>query len=107
MAVVSDSWPDLEDLFRRLELHGFFQTFVISAILGCRKPDPRMYRAGSDGLGLPPHECLFIDDDPELVTAATDLGYQGITLSRDRNPPATTTTPRITSLDDLIAIING
>jgi HAD superfamily hydrolase (TIGR01509 family) len=105
MAVVSDSWPDLEDLFRRLDLHEFFQTFVISAVLGCRKPDPRMYRAGSDGLGLPPRECVFIDDDPELVAAAIDLGYQAMTLIRDPNPPTTTTTPRIASLDDLIAIV--
>jgi HAD superfamily hydrolase (TIGR01509 family) len=105
MAVVSDAWPDLEDLFRRLDLHEFFQTFVISAVLGCRKPDPRMYRAGSDGLGLAPYECVFVDDDPELVMAAIDLGYRGITLTRDRNPATTTTTPWITSLDDLIPAI--
>lgn len=80
MAVVSDNWPTLEDLYRQLGLREFFQTFVISAVLGCRKPDPRMYRAGSDGLGLTPHECVFVDDDPELVAAAIDLGYRGISL---------------------------
>jgi len=40
MAIVSDSWPGLEDLYRQLGLRGYFQAFVISAVLGCRKPDP-------------------------------------------------------------------
>jgi FMN phosphatase YigB (HAD superfamily) len=64
MAVVSDNWPGLERLYRRLGLDTYFQAFVISAVLGCRKPDPRMYRAGSDALGLPPHECVLVDDAP-------------------------------------------
>jgi hypothetical protein len=29
-----------------------------------------MYAEGSRLLGLPPHECLFIDDDPQLVAVA-------------------------------------
>jgi putative hydrolase of the HAD superfamily len=47
MAIVSDSWPGLEGLYRQLGLDRYFQAFVISAVLGCRKPHPRMYRAGS------------------------------------------------------------
>jgi putative hydrolase of the HAD superfamily len=50
--------------------------------MGCRKPDPRMYRAGSDGLGLAPSECLFADDDPELVLAAIHFGYLGVAIDR-------------------------
>jgi beta-phosphoglucomutase-like phosphatase (HAD superfamily) len=53
MAIVSDNWPGLDGLYRGLGLHNYFQAFVTSAELGCRKPDPRMYRAGSDALGLP------------------------------------------------------
>jgi putative hydrolase of the HAD superfamily len=83
-----------------LGLAEYFQTFVVSAVLGCRKPDPRMYRAGSDGLGLAPHECLFVDDDPELVAAALDLGYHGLTIVRDTEPPADV--PWIASLNALL-----
>jgi putative hydrolase of the HAD superfamily len=64
MAIVSDNWPGLDTLYRRLGLDTYFQAFVVSADLGCRKPDPRMYRAGSDALGLPPNDCLFVDDAP-------------------------------------------
>jgi putative hydrolase of the HAD superfamily len=86
LAVVSDAWPDLVDLYRAAGLDSFFTTFVISAVLGCRKPDPRMYAAGSAALGLAPGECLFVDDDPSLVEAAIALGYRGIVLNRDGAP---------------------
>jgi HAD superfamily hydrolase (TIGR01509 family) len=103
MAVVSDSWPELVDLFGQLDLQKYFPTIVISAVLGCRKPDPRMYRAGSDGVGLPPSECLFVDDDPALVAAAIDLGYGGVTITRGDDPPRDT--PWITTLDELLPIL--
>jgi len=102
MAVVSDSWPDLADLLARLGLRGYFDALVISALLGCRKPDPRMYRAGSDGLGLAPADCLFVDDDPELVRAAVALGYQGLAVVRAGQPPADL--PWIATLADLVAL---
>jgi putative hydrolase of the HAD superfamily len=100
MAVVSDSWPGLEGLYRRLGLDAYFQAFVISAVLGCRKPDPRMYRAGSDALGLPPHECVFVDDAPDLVAAAIELGYGGTAIVRTSDPP--TAVPWIGTLEDLV-----
>jgi putative hydrolase of the HAD superfamily len=100
MAVVSDAWPGLESLYRRLGLYGYFQAFVISAVLGCRKPDPRMYRAGSDALGLPPDECVFVDDAPDLVAAAIQLGYGGTAIVRGSDPP--TTVPWIGTLEDLV-----
>ena len=82
MAIVSDNWGNLEQAFVDLGLRQFFDVFVVSEAMGCRKPDPRMYRAGSDSLGLAPSECLFVDDDPELVLAAIHLGYRGIAIDR-------------------------
>ena len=82
MAIVSDNWAGLEQAFADLGLRQFFDVFVVSEAMGCRKPDPRMYRAGSDGLGLAPSECLFVDDDPDLVLAAICLGYHGVAIDR-------------------------
>jgi putative hydrolase of the HAD superfamily len=101
MVVVSDAWPDLDDLYQRLDLRHYFVALVISAVLGGRKPDPRMYRAGSDALGLAPAECLFVDDDPELVAAAIRLGYQGVAVVRDLGTGPAPATPWITSLREL------
>ena len=64
MAVVSDAWPGLPQLHDALGMAGFFEAYAISALLGCHKPDPRMYRHASEALGLAPDECLFVDDGP-------------------------------------------
>jgi FMN phosphatase YigB (HAD superfamily) len=82
MAIVSDNWGDLEKSFSHLGLRQFFDVFVVSEAMGRCKPDPRMYWAWSDGLGLAPSECLFVDNDPDLVLAAINLGYQGIVIDR-------------------------
>jgi FMN phosphatase YigB (HAD superfamily) len=50
--------------------------------------------AGSRLVGLPPGDCLFVDDDPDLVAAAVGLGYRGFALDR------TTAT-----LDDVLPIV--
>ncbi|SCE83948.1 putative hydrolase of the HAD superfamily [Micromonospora mirobrigensis] len=103
MAVVSDTWVGLEAMFADLGIRHYFEGFAISEVLGCRKPDPRMYAEGNRLLGLEPHECLFIDDDPQLVTAAKDLGYHGVTL--DREAQRGTASGVIVSLDELLPII--
>ncbi|MEV4510970.1 HAD-IA family hydrolase [Dactylosporangium sp. NPDC049525] len=100
-----DAWAGLEATFAGLDIEHYFAGFAISEVLGCRKPDPRMYAEGSRLLGLQPHECLFIDDDPALVAAAEALGYRGLTLDRDAEPP--TPAGVITCLDELVPVVIG
>jgi len=106
MSVVSDNWAGLEGLFRSLDIEHYFAGFVISEVLGCCKPDPRMYAAGRELLGLNADECLFVDDDPELVLAAIELGYRGAAIVRGE-ALAPVSVPVISSLDELPSIING
>lgn len=106
MAVVSDAWPELPELHQALGIGEFFEAYAISAVLGCRKPDPRMYRHASDALGLEPVQCLFVDDDPELVRAAIELGYAGRALSRgERGDDGSARVPHITSLDQILNLL--
>ncbi|MFF2847488.1 HAD family hydrolase [Streptomyces sp. NPDC058001] len=101
LAVVSDAWPNLPDLHEGLGIRDYFEVYAISAVLGCEKPDPRMYHHASTGLGLKPSECLFVDDLPNLVSAAIALGYEGRTLCRTG---ATEQVPSITSLTELLEL---
>jgi putative hydrolase of the HAD superfamily len=105
MSVVSDNWAGLEATFASLGIGSYFAGFAISEIVGCRKPDPRMYTEGSRLLNLEPHECLFIDDDPQLVAAAKGLGYHGVTL--DRCAQCGTASDVIESLDELLPIVEA
>ena len=103
---MSNGWAGLEALYRSLDLDQYFAGFVISEVLGCNKPDPRMYAAGTALLGLDPGDCLFVDDDSQFVSAAIQLGYHGVALTRGAEPvPASV--PAITSLDELPPIVTG
>jgi putative hydrolase of the HAD superfamily len=111
MAVVSDNWAAPEDDHRErgieeLGIERYFAGYVISEVLGCNKPDPRMYAAGRELLGLDPGDCLVVDDDPQLVLAAIQLGYHGVALTRG-GEPTQASVPAIRSLDDLLPIVNG
>ena len=57
--------------------------FFISGDLGVRKPDPQIYRIALDTLGTYPSECVFIDDSPERVDVARELGINSILFNRD------------------------
>jgi len=106
MAVVSDAWPGLAEAHDELGIGGYFEAYAISAVLGCRKPDPRMYRHASDALGLRAAECVFVDDDPELVAAAIELGYAGRALCRDVVPAGGpgVPVPFITDLSEIVEL---
>ncbi len=59
-ALLSNSWG-LADYPRHL-FPGLFDAVVISAEVGMRKPEERIFRHAAGLLGLEPAQCVFIDD---------------------------------------------
>lgn len=74
-ALLSNSWGNTypDHLF-----DGMFDVVVISGEVGMRKPEERIYAYTLDKLGLPAHECAFVDDLRHNVDAAVALGMVGI-----------------------------
>jgi HAD superfamily hydrolase (TIGR01509 family) len=103
MAVVSDAWAGLPQLHDSLGLGGYFEAYAISELLGCHKPDPRMYHHASQALGLAPQDCLFLDDDPDLVRAAVELGYHGRAVIRD-GADRPSGIPSIATVDEILPL---
>jgi putative hydrolase of the HAD superfamily len=71
-ALLSNSWGEggyARDLFPDL-----FDVVVISAEVGMRKPEERIFRHTAALLGLEPQECVFIDDVAANVAAAQAVG---------------------------------
>ncbi len=60
--------PSLED----------FDDVLLSYELGCCKPDPQFFVLGLRKLGVQADECVFIDDRPDNVAAASSLGITGL-----------------------------
>jgi HAD superfamily hydrolase (TIGR01509 family) len=59
---------------------------VISAEVGMRKPEERIFRHTAALLGLEPQECVFIDDVAANVAAAEAVGLVSL---HHREPGAT------------------
>jgi putative hydrolase of the HAD superfamily len=57
---------------------GMFDAVVISAEVGMRKPERRIFLHAAELLGLEPRECIFIDDIEANITAAEDVGLRGV-----------------------------
>ncbi len=75
-AMLSNSWGITAypaDLLPEL-----FDAVVISAEVGMRKPEERIFRHAAGLLGLDPAECVFIDDIEANVQAAEALGMTGV-----------------------------
>jgi putative hydrolase of the HAD superfamily len=70
--LVSNSWGTSRyprDLLREL-----FDGIVISGEVGMRKPTPEIYALGAERIGLPPADCVFVDDLGFNLAPAADLG---------------------------------
>lgn len=75
VAALSNSWgTGGYDPYAGWDLDGLFDAVVISDRVGLRKPDPRIFRLTAEKLGLPPGDCLFVDDTEHNLPGARDLG---------------------------------
>ena len=77
MALLSNAGFDFGDPFRRMPVSRWFEQVFVSAELGLLKPDPAVYRAVADGLGIGTDRMVFIDNkrvDRELLTRAGEMG---------------------------------
>jgi putative hydrolase of the HAD superfamily len=73
-ALLSNSWGTSGDEYPRHLFPDLFDVVVISAEVGMRKPEERIFRHTAALLGLEPGQCMFIDDVEANVTAAQAAG---------------------------------
>jgi putative hydrolase of the HAD superfamily len=95
-ALVSMCAPDTPALWHASPLGGLVDVLVFSSEVGLRKPDPAIYLAASDRLGVDPTACLYVGDgsNRELTGAAAvgmtpvrivDPAEDGAVLRPDRD----------------------
>ncbi len=75
-AMLSNSWGC--DEYPRADFPELFDTVVISAEVGMRKPEEGIFLYAAQTLGLTPRECVFIDDVEANVNAAVGCGMAGV-----------------------------
>ena len=71
MVLVSNFYGNVGVVLREFGLDGIFQSIVESAVVGVRKPDPRIFTLGVEALGLKPEEVTVVGDsmDKDIIPA--------------------------------------
>jgi putative hydrolase of the HAD superfamily len=79
LVAVSNGNADVQ----RVGLGGYFKAALSAHSLGVAKPDPRIFEAAADAVGVQAHEVLHVGDDAALdVLGALDAGMQTVWVSR-------------------------
>ena len=77
-AMLSNSAPGVVSSKLSKEQLSAFDKVVISADVGIKKPDPRIFELTANYLGLNPEECVFADDHAEYLEGARKVGMKVI-----------------------------
>lgn len=86
--ILSNAWPNARGFLTGLpKLAQAFETLVISAEEGLRKPHPEIYRRILNRLGVTGQEAVFVDDVLENIEAARQLGMTGLHYKPGLNVP--------------------
>jgi len=62
MVLVSNFYGNISVVLNEFGFDGMFQNIIESAVVGIRKPDPRIYMLGVDTLQMKPEETVVIGD---------------------------------------------
>jgi len=89
--LISNSWGAGQ--YDRDLLAELFDGVVISAQVGIRKPDPEIYSLGAERAGLPPEECVYVDDLRGNLKPARAMGMATV-----HHVTAAETVPQISEL---------
>lgn len=90
LSIVSNGRVDMQ--LAKIEAMGISQlvdAMTISEAVGVKKPDPRIYIAAMESLGVTAAESIFVGDQPVLdVAAPRELGMKTVWLDTGRRWPA-------------------
>jgi len=66
---------------KKFEILQMIDNYVVSGDVKLVKPDPAIFRLALDRFGIRADETTFIDDNPDNVEAAKQLGMDGIVFT--------------------------
>ena len=70
-----ETFPEARKRFGILQM---IDRYVVSGAEGLVKPDPRLFQVLLNRYQLKADECIFVDDNPDNVAAASGMGMRGI-----------------------------
>ena len=74
--LISNSWG--RTTYDEQLIEELFDAAVISGDVGMHKPEPDIFHLGAERIGVPPEQCVFVDDLRENCEGAEAVGMTAI-----------------------------
>lgn len=111
MVLVSNFYGNVATVLKDFGLDGYFKQIVESAVVGVRKPDPKIFQLGVDALGLKPEETLVVGDSySKDIAPATSIGCQAVWIKGKGWTEADNAhdfSPVITDISELLPLLGA
>ncbi|MDE5888235.1 MAG: HAD family hydrolase [Muribaculaceae bacterium] len=111
MVLVSNFYGNIETVLKDFGIDKYFKKVIESAVVGVRKPDPKIFELGVEALGLKPEEVLvFGDSYSKDIVPAEKAGCQVMWLKGKGWTPEEDAQMHpniIESLDEALDFIEG
>lgn len=107
MVLVSNFYGNIANVLHEFALDGLFADIVESAVVGIRKPDPRIFLLGAERLGMKAEEITVVGDsyDKDIVPAHA-VGFSTVWIKgegwTDDEPDAPVADKIIKDLNELL-----
>lgn len=83
LVLVSNFYGNINEVLTEFGLNGFFDTIIESAVVGIRKPDPRIFSLGVEALGAEACKIVVIGDsfrkdiEPAIKAGCKTIWFKG------------------------------
>jgi HAD superfamily hydrolase (TIGR01509 family) len=71
---------EIPDWLEEAGLSQYFETVILSSVLGCRKPGPEIYWEAARRIGVEPARSVYVGDNPSRDILGTKLSGFGMTI---------------------------
>jgi epoxide hydrolase-like predicted phosphatase len=77
-ALLTNSFEEFRDLLEARVDFGLFDVVIDSSEVGCRKPEPEIYRLTTDAVAAAPEQIVYLDDFEDNLTGGAAIGWHTI-----------------------------
>lgn len=79
IVLVSNFYGNIKTVLREFSFDGIFNHIIESAVVGIRKPDPRIFELGVEHLNIPPEDVTVVGDSyTKDILPAHSIGCQTV-----------------------------